>query len=241
MKNTAIFDKDLNPIIEIAANEDLAILVEYISTKYSQELTCHKLYKHHNPDHLKYAGLIAKEVREMGGNSFANAVRGEGPSYHEIVCNVAKTIGVKFNKNNSITEIESGILAAILPKDLDKIDEEKKAQLINKTSNDFGLNIAGSISAAALIVLFQAGGLYSYQFTLIVANQLGHLIWGQGLGFAANLDIVRVLSIMAGPIGILGVLIWAGIKLSGPTFKVTIPCVIHIAMLRHKIRSRNTT
>lgn len=48
MGNTSIFDKDLNPILEIAKNDDLNTLVEYVSTKLSEDLTSMMLIRSTN-------------------------------------------------------------------------------------------------------------------------------------------------------------------------------------------------
>ncbi|NMU82567.1 hypothetical protein HKB16_06685, partial [Vibrio parahaemolyticus] len=78
---------------------------------------------------------------------------------------------------------------------------------------------------------------YSYQLTLIIANQIAKAILGRGLMLATNAGLVRVASVLAGPVGWAISGIWAAIDIAGPAYKVTIPCVIHVAMLRKKLNS----
>lgn len=237
MKNTTVFDKDINPVLDISSDEDLAPLVEYLKTKLSETLTVHESYKLHEPSHSEYADLIAKEVRDMGGNSFANLFRGgEGPSYHEMVCDVATKIKAPFNKEKAIEDIENAILETILTKALDEMSDEDKQRLMNEMGAKGGLS-SGGVATSAFIAIFRSGGFYSYQLTLIIANQIAKLILGRGLMLATNATLMRTASILTGPIGWAITGLWTAIDLAGPAYKVTIPCVIHIAMLRKKLNA----
>lgn len=237
MKNTSIFDKDINPILEASSNEDLAPLVEYLKEKLSETLTVYDAYKIHYPAHTEYADVIAKEIREMGGNSFMNLARGsEGPTYHEIVCDVASKIKAPYNSERGITEIENSILETILTKTLDDMSEADKEKLMHDMGGKAGLN-AGGVTTAAFIAIFRSGGFYSYQLTVIIANQIARLILGSGLKLATNAALTRTASILTGPIGLTIGAIWTAIDIAGPAYKVTIPCVIHIAMLRKKLHA----
>ena len=79
------------------------------------------------------------------------------------------------------------------------------------------------------------GGFMSYQIALIVANPVARAITGQGLKMATNAGISRVIGVAAGPIGwiITGLLTVPAI--SGPAFRVTLPCVIQIAAIRQQM------
>lgn len=233
MSNTKYFDKNLNPVLEASTANDLAPLVEYLKKKFSEELTFHPEYIKHNPDHTKYTDIIAKEIREMGGNSISNVCRGRvGPSYYEIVCDVADKVKATYKNSDEISVIEKSILEAILKKALDVMSEEDKAKMLK----DLELNGAnlGGVTLTSLVALFEAGGFYSYQLAVIVANQVAHLVLGHGLSFAANAALTKSLSIMAGPIGWAVCGIWATLDISGPAYSVTVPCVVHIAVLRMK-------
>ncbi len=236
MNNTSILDRDLNPVLKKANNEDLDTLVKYVSDKLSEDLTGHEAYKKHAPNHIKYNDLIAKEIRDMGGNSFANIWRGEGPSYHEIVCDVADKLKAPYNKNKNIESIENSILETILATAIDHMSDEEKRELLKEMGGKGGLS-KGGIATATFISIFRAGGFYSYQLTLIIANQIARAVLGRGLMLATNAGLVRVASVLAGPIGWAITGIWTAIDLAGPAYKVTIPCVIHVAMLRKKLNA----
>jgi len=236
MNNTEVFDKDLNPVLEIASDEDLSTLVEYLKQKFSETLTVADAYKNHYPEHSKYADLIAKEIREMGGNSFANVLRSEGPSYHEIVCDVASKLKAPYNKNKSVEDIENSILETILTQTLEKMSEDEREELLKEMGGKAGLG-KGGFSTAAFIAIFRAGGFKSYQLTLIIANQIARMILGHGLRLGTNAALMRVASVLSGPVGWVIAGLWTAIDIAGPSYKVTIPCVIHVAMLRRKLNA----
>lgn len=238
MKNTAVFDRDLNPVLEIASDDDLGTLVDYVSNKASESLTSHDAYKTHEPEHSNYADLIAKEIRDMGGNSFANVWRGEGPSYHEIVCDVADKLKAPYNKNKKIEDIENSILETILTNAIDHMSDEEKEKLLAEMSGKAGMS-KGGIATATFISIFRAGGFYSYQLTLIIANQIARAVLGRGLMLATNAGLMRAASVLTGPIGWAITGLWTAVDIAGPAYKVTIPCVIHVAMLRKKLNSLN--
>ncbi|WP_417881345.1 hypothetical protein [Vibrio sp.] len=50
--------------------------------------------------------------------------------------------------------------------------------------------------------------------------------------FATNTTVVRTASVLAGPVAWAITGVWTAIDLAGPAYSVTIPSVIHIAMLR---------
>jgi len=238
MNNTTVFDKDINPVLEIASNEDLETLVDLLSSKLTEMLTPHEAYKEHSPDHQKYADLIAKEIREMGGNTFGNLKRGEGPSYHEIVCDVAKKVKAPHNKDANIEVIEDAILETILKKALKEMSEEERGELLEKMSKESGLSKGGA-TTGALIQIFRSGGFGSYKLTLIIVNYVIKAVLGRGLSLAANAALMRTASIFTGPIGLAISGAWAVNDFAGPAYKVTIPCVIHVAMLRKKLNATN--
>ncbi len=235
-QNTTVFDKDLNPVLEIASDEDLEALVAYLSDKISEDLTSHEAYKMHAPKHSNYADLIAKEIRDMGGNSFANVWRGEGPSYHEIVCDAADKMKVPYNKDRPIKGIENAILETIITSALEHMTDEEKEELLSEMGSKAGASMGG-IATATFISIFRAGGFYSYQLTLIIANQIAKVVLRRGLMLATNAGLMRAASVLTGPVGWAIAGLWTAIDIAGPAYKVTIPCVIHVAMLRKKLDS----
>jgi uncharacterized protein YaaW (UPF0174 family) len=232
--NTEIFDADINPILEIADNDDLEFLVELITGTFTNFLTIEEAYKLHSPNHVMYADLLAKEICEFGGNSFVNLFRGTGPAYKEIVCDVAYKLGAPYNKEQTIDVIEDSILAVILKSVFEKMSDEEKQDILELMGKKRDYSLTGPALTSAFIAIFRAGGFKSYQLTVIIANAIAKMILGHGLKFTTNTILTKLMSIFTGPLGWILTGIWTSIDLAGPAYRVTVPAVIYIAMLRKK-------
>lgn len=228
----AHYDKDLNPILEKASNEDLIPIVECMIKKLSNGIDTDERYKK-NPDKpTEYVDLIADEIRLFGGNTFANLVRREGVSYKEVVCDVADYLKVSYNKSSNVERIENLINQKIFEDSLEKMSDEEKANVLK----DLGIKNIPVGAGAVMIMqaLIKVGGFTPYKIAVTVANAMAKFLFGRGLAFAANAALAKILSVFAGPIGWGISSIWMAIDIAGPSYKTTIPCVIYVAMLRQK-------
>lgn len=115
---------------------------------------------------------------------------------------------------------------------LEKRTEDEKRDFIK----DMDLKTGGSFTSQAIIMaiqaLFKAGGFQSYKITLVVTNAILKAVLGRGLSFAGNAMLTRTAAILTGPIGMALMGILAIFDIAGPAYRVTIPTVIQIAMLR---------
>ena len=231
MQNTDVYDHDLNPVLEKASNEELGILHDIIMKKSTEMLSISDAYKRHKPDHQQYVDLIAKELRDFGGNTFANMFRGEGPTYREVICDVAKAIKAPFSNDQEIAVIESSVLATIMAKAYEEMTEEEKSAFFDAIGTP---NKSWMRGAAVMFFqrLFRAGGSGSYQLMLILVNTVVKSVIGRGLPVALNTGLTRAMSVVVGPVGLAVSAIWTAIQIAGPSYKVTIPCVVYVAVLR---------
>ena len=223
---------ELNDVLGKATNDDLGPLVDYLKKKLSEDLTSHPVYERHSPNHQIYCFEIGKEIRKMGGNSFANVWRKQGPTYQEIVYDVAKKLKASVYKGASVVEMENAILEKLLEDAIGHMSEEEQLAILKEVDHG-DVALKGSASTLA-IAAFRAGGFKSYQLTLIIANQIARVILGQGLMLGTNAALMRWASILSGPVGWVIGGVWTAVDIAGPAYSVTIPCVIHIAMLRKK-------
>ena len=115
-------------------------------------------------------------------------------------------------------------------------DEEKRL-LLKEMGGKSNVNIA-LLSTKSFIQLFRSGGFESYKMTLIIANQMSRILLGRGLMFELNTALVKSASLLTGPFALAVTGVWTAIDMSGPAYKVTMPCVIHIAMLRKKVNRK---
>jgi len=229
------FNENLTPALAQASNEDLEPLVGYILKAATEEMTLSDLYKRFSPNHREYLELIEREIRKFGGNTFVNIFRGTGPEYLEIVGDVADKLGANFNKNSSIEEIEAAILLRVMSQAWKKMTPEEKQAFLKEMGLESSLgSLPTSFPLIALQAAILASGFVAYRLALIVANSVARAILGRGLTLAVNATLTRTLSILAGPIGWAIAGIWTVVDIAGPAYRVTIPCVVHIAMLRQK-------
>lgn len=178
--------------------------------------------------------LIDKELREFGGNTFINLFRGEGPDYEEIVTDVANKFSIN-TKGLSIPEVEERICCVILQKAIESMSEDERREFYKTISIEPGTNLVGEALTAALIAIFRAGGFKSYQLVVIIVHAVWKFIFGKGLPFVATPIITKTLAILTGPIGWIITGIWTALDLAGPAFRITIPAVLYVAMLRRKV------
>ena len=222
-------------------SEDLDQLVNILiydkdgEKRYTEELSGSENYKRYRPDHVKYWQEIAGELQKFGGNTIANFFRsGKGVPYKEILTDVCDKLKVNYNKNSSTETIERNLIMKIMEEALEKMSDGEREKL----ARDMGLKNTQGFSAqfmtGAFQAIFRAGGIKSYQYTLIIANAILKALTGRGLSFVGNTILTRVSSIIAGPIGWAVTGIWAAYDIAGPAYRVTIPAVIEVTALRQK-------
>ena len=229
------FDLDLNPLLGIASNDELAPLVQYIlKAEISESLTSHEDYKRHSPAHENYPDLIAHEIRAFGGNTLLNIFRDGGPSYREVVRDVADKLDANYEKNDSTEVIELSILMKMAAKSWEKMSPEERTTLLDQLGVDHKSGIPKAFPLIAIQAAIRASGFYAYQLSVIIANAIARALLGRGLTIAANTTLTRAIGVLAGPIGWVITGIWTLLDLAGPAYRVTIPCVVHVAMLRQQ-------
>jgi len=238
-------DGDLE-FLQNCDNEDLDILVTYLTrgkngnTRWAEELTMKAAYKQHHPNHKMYWQDIAAELQTFAGNTFANIARGDqGIPYKELLVDVCKRMKVNFNAASSVELIEMNLLMKVLTDSLDKMTPEQLKEVVEAT----GLkttNFAPQAIAAALQIIARRSGFAVFRIALIVANAVAKMVIGRGLSLAANVALVRIVGVLAGPIGWVITGLWTLVDLAGPAYRVTIPSVIQVAYMRAKFAAKSS-
>lgn len=236
-------------LLERASNEDLEPLVEYILKASTESLSEHADFKRCKPDHRRYAGVIFDELRLFGGNSFANLWRKSGPSYIELVRDVADKFKVKNTGSMELTELEEALVQSILRQALEKSSGEDRRAL-EEILREAGLDsskITALLSGSSLsgLVVPAVARLILYRTSTVIVNSMAQQFLGHGVrtALAAGGSFVggRAVAALAGPVGWVIAGVWTAVDLAGPAYRVTIPCVLHIAMLRLKMRAQART
>lgn len=218
-------------ILNEFSNDELEVLVKIITEKggLTEMLTVDDTYKAHYPNHIRYVEQIKKELRDFGDHSVMGMFRsGEFP-YRKMLIDVCKKTKTPFNEKASLERIENALLEHVLELSWDKMSDEDKKELLKAGGQKCGV---GGFTAGALIAIFRAGGLNSYNLAMHIANSIAQAILGRGLSLAAGTVLGRGLAVLVGPIGWILTGLWVFMDIAGPAYRVTVPAVIYIAALR---------
>lgn len=233
-------DRDLQFLAE-CSDQDLNDLVYCLThdsdgkPRHTEELTGNDKFKKYNPQHSMYWQEIAAEIQCFGGNTIMTLLKGgKGVYYEEILTDVCEKMIKGFKKSHiSIRELEKELLMSMFESALKKMSpDDMKKLAIDLNANNLNLAPQGFLALAQMA--FKLGGFKSYQLTLIIANAVSKAIFSRGLSLAGNAALTRGASILTGPIGLVIAGLWTAIDLAGPAYRVTIPAVINIALLRQK-------
>lgn len=233
-----LVDSDLTPILSACSDEDLIPLRDYILKASTNELESMDSYIA-QPDHPStYVDEMVYEIQTFGGNTFANFFRNGGIPYAEVAYDVARRVKAKHDENASVQEIEWAILTKILEGAIENISQKDREQLEQvfreAGARNVDLNAGVPLSLIITQIGIRASGFVPYQLATIVANAVAKKVLGQGLKFAANAALTRSIGVLAGPIGWLLTGGWLIFDAAGPAYRITIPCVCHVAYLRLK-------
>lgn len=235
------YDADLEFLSKVSSS-DMDGLVTTLthdkdgSVRFTEELTGAVEYKRHHPNHAAYWELVAAEIQSFGANTFATLFRGgKGVPYKEVLCDVCDKLKVNYSSKSSVDMIEQNLMMKIISDALDKMSPEEVRELAEDAGvPDFGA-LSKDAAMAAFIAIFRAGGFKSYQILVIVVNAVLKALIGRGLTFAATGAMTRTASILAGPIGWVITGLWTAFDIASPAYRVTIPAVIQVAVLRQKV------
>lgn len=224
--------KDLNDLVECLTKDKDG------DKLWTEELTSHKLYKNHFPAHIHYWELIAAEIQCFGANSITTFLRrGKGVPYREILCDACNKLKVRVDKKDDILEIENKLLVKILDGIVQKMTDDERLEFSKIIGASSFKSLTPTAITAAIQMAFQAGGFKSFQLTLMIANTVSRAILGRGLAFAGKAAWLRGASMFTGPVGWTVTGAWTVIEIAGPAYRVTIPAVIQVALLRKKYQA----
>ena len=233
-------DSDLTFLAEMKSSDldDLVFCLTHDKDgdiRLTEELTSREDYKAYHPDHNKYWKDIAGEIQCYGANSIATIFRGgEGVPYKEVLMDVCEKMKVNYNKDSSTERIEQMLVQKILSDALEKMSPEELKELGETMGIKNTENVTPQFMFGVFQAVFRAGGFKSYQLTLIVVNGILKALIGRGLTFGGNIILTRTMAVLAGPIGWAITGAWTLIDVASAAYRVTIPAVIQISVLRQK-------
>ncbi|EFH8023107.1 DUF3944 domain-containing protein [Escherichia coli] len=225
-------DRDLDDLVNLLIYDNDG------KKRWTEELSNNRQYKEFVPRHSVYWREIAAEIQCYGGNTIATLLRGgKGVCYRKILIDVCNKLKVNFNAKSRIEVIEQNLLLKILSDSLDNMSSEDIKVFAMELGLDEVTRFTPEAVLSAFQYIFRAGGFRSYQVTLKFANLLLKILIGRGLTLAGNQILVKALSILTGPIGWTITAAWTIVDVGGTAYRVTIPAVIQVAVLRAKVNN----
>lgn len=223
--------------LESVSSEALGPLVDFLTEHYNSDLVESESYKKHYPDHHEYWDLIATEIQTYGGNTISNIYRGKGINYKEILFDVCDRMNVKYDSALSIEKIEQCLLEETLGKTLDNLEIKERKELIEELGEKgSSVSLVGKSGIQVAQTLLRQGGFATYKWAIMIAhNTVGNIskiVLGKGLPFIAGPLITKGTKFLIGPIGTAISAVWTVYDIHGPAYRVTVPAVFYIIMLR---------
>lgn len=222
--------EDLRKLLSTATGEQLDPLVAILDT-------CHCRYS--SPEQ------IVQGVQWMHRNlfeSFHREVFGESESYADVLCTLLKKVRIIVSPRIGCEALEELLVKKIFEQmwlsfnETQRVDFNNTVQrnLSNLGSDKELLQVGGVIGLMAAAKL---GGFGTY----LLASSALHGIAGT-LGITAPFGMYKAvssaISIALGPIGFIGVSIFAIYKLTGTDYTKLIPAAMYIALLRYELQAR---
>ncbi|OUO50355.1 hypothetical protein B5F77_13050 [Parabacteroides sp. An277] len=228
-------DPDLVFLSE-CSNEDLKTFADLLvfdkndKQRATEELSKTRAYKEFYPKEMnKICREIIHEFQLFGGDTVANAIRGCGIPYREILMDVCDKKKVNYNKNSSIERIEMCFVQRILDEALEEMDEDE----IKGIANDLRIDATKYDNKNALkdaIIMIGLSPQFVGKIVAICAKaivpRIGIAVGGAMLGQL----VARLVPI----INIISLAFLAKELITGPAYRVTMPGVMMIIYMRRK-------
>lgn len=165
-------------------------------------------------------------------------------SYYSKVIKYDKVDDLEYDYNKATERglkyahyLEDKITLKLLGEIYENMNDKEKA-LFNQTLKEVAEKNGQSsnknlVGAAGLLVLGNMGGFATYTF---LTTMMSTLSFG-ALGFGAYTAATSLLSVALGPVGWIGLGVYALYKLGQPDYKKLIPVVVTIGMIRNRVNS----
>jgi len=255
-----IYDKDLEFLKycnRYYLKDDLDNLVHILiydhnnKRRLTDELTLSNEFKKFYPCHVKYWKSIAAEIQRVGSNSIMRTLRGNiGVLYRDILLNTCKIMKVKVNKKEPTIKIEKSLIEQTAEKYIDCLNEKQKIILLNQIKKELsvdeqkklGLYNQSNIDKDLLKIIVKkilhkvTIGSLQYQLFIQITTWIVISFTGQALINTAASQLL--LSTFGGPVTLSSAIATTSFQIfTGPSYRITIPVVFHIASMRKKYKN----
>lgn len=207
------------------SDDDLDFFVQIILTKGSstETLSSDPAYCKNHPHHSKYVDVIKREILDFGSNTFWFQ---EG--YKTVLDDVLDKMDVSYNSGWKVEYKEEALLNKVFCSAWEEMSEnDRKAILESMNTSQSVLSMLLKKGATEVFKELIAGKMKTQFIQIMMPAVAGTMLSVIGRG-AATAVFSNALKTWLGPIGWL----WTAAAFAGPAYRVTVPCVIWIALLR---------
>lgn len=227
-------DPDLAFLPE-CSNEDLKTFADLLvydkddKPRISEELSKTRTYKEFYPKEMnKMCKEIIHEFQLFGGDAVANAVRGHGIPYRQILMDVCDRNKVNYNKNSSTERIEMCFVQRVLDNALDEMGDDEVMEIAKDLQIDATkYNNTNALKNAIVMV-----GVSPSFVSRIIAICTKAIVPRVGIALG-GLAIGQVLAKL---VPIINIISWGLLlkEITGPAYRVTMPGVMMVIYMRSK-------
>ena len=249
----------LPTLLERATEKELCVLADLITDKGKGRLMLDKHVKEliilfqMRSKLYELSDTLAKEICAYGSHSTVNVIRhGQGAEYLAILKEVAKILGVKSKETTDVYSFERYVLAALIHKAVNGKSNDVLYVELNCNDRQSNTLIVGSINNTSknkrkplvetILNVFDLKLVDKLVKRIITENYI--LLLCSGIGavtkFGAPAGIMTSLTIAArlNPLMTAVSGVASAFSLSGPAYRIVIPAVVQIALIRyHQIAS----
>lgn len=239
-------NRPLIALLRHANNDELGRIADIITDNGDGRVsldneTCKTIQRHRAHGVLgNIAETLEAEIYAFGGNSFYNRIRSKPISYDQIAKDAAKKIGAKYQEKSNIYDIELEALRTIMERSLQKKNSNEIESILRdsgcKIDQQLDKLIRTQTNIKALTTSLMAA-LGPYYFARLLAEAMAPTLIRPalaGAGMVIGPAVLRAPAIL-NPLGLALTALFVGYDLSGPAYRVTIPIMINIAMIRQRI------
>jgi len=190
---------------------------------------CQKLFE--EGGYLKAVHQVANKLKASNRLIGSSSLQGID-EFEKLTTNIKKAT----KSNLRYTEVcEEQIIVKVLETTYENMSEKDKAMFdksVQEVASQHGKSSKGLVGTAGLMVVANMGGFATYTLmsSLLSALSLG------SLGFGAYTAASSLLSTLIGPVGWVGLGLYALYKLGQPDYKILIPVVVSIGSIRQRVK-----
>lgn len=236
-------DKDLR-FLARCENSELRKLCDILThdkdghLRFAEQLTTTDVYLEHYPERMQdLAPAIADELLRFGSNRLATSLRHFTPdSYEVVVRKVCRQMKVEVGKYDGVSAMERALLENLCESSI-------KSMSLNELRNladEAGISSKGlrkQALVAAILVAMRVSPMSFRRIVVSTSYRILSIMVGRRLALVGVRAAQGMVGALSGPLGCVLLSIWTAWDIASPSYRVCIPAVIQVALMRLSSKS----